>query len=235
MNLFTDRLYEQHLIQKHTPTQSVVSKVKELSKRVKFKDIQNLLIIAVTLTFFLGITNFAAKTEDIADNVLRLHILANSDSEEDQALKLKVRDRILATGYDTFSNAENAEQAEERIIADSDKLIKAAQEVIEEEGYNYDVTLEITDESFPTRTYDNVTLPAGEYRAVRLVIGKGEGHNWWCVMFPTLCLPGASDTDLDAVLTEDEIELVESDPEVDVRFKIAEIFEGIRVKAKEIF
>ena len=207
-----------------------------LAKRpINLKDIQNLLIVVVTLTFFLGITNFAAETEDIADNVLRLHVLANSDSEEDQALKLKVRDAILESGQETFSGAANAKEAEARIVADSDKLLATAEAVIQEEGYDYDVALEVTDDSFPTRTYGNITLPAGEYRAVRLVIGEGEGKNWWCVMFPALCLPGASETSLDAVLSDDEIELVESDPKVDVRFKIAEVFEGLRSKAKDIF
>ncbi len=204
-------------------------------KRIKLRDIQNVLIIAVTMTFFLGITNFAAKTEDISNNVLRLHVLANSDSEADQALKLKVRDAILESGQDAFSGAENVQEAEERIIANSDELLAVAQSVIQEEGYTYDVTFEITDDSFPTRTYGDITLPAGEYRAVRMVIGEGEGKNWWCVMFPALCLPGASETSLDAVLSEDEIELVESDPEIDVRFKIAEVFEGLRVKAKGLF
>lgn len=204
-------------------------------KHIRLKDIQNVLIISIAMIFFLGITNFAAKTEDISDNVLRLHILANSDSEDDQALKLKVRDAVLDAGENVFSGAENVQDAEKKIIADSDEILKVAQKVIEAEGYDYGVSLEITDDVFPTRTYGNITLPSGEYRAVRLVIGEGEGHNWWCVMFPALCLPGAGETSLDAVLTEDEIELVESDPGIDVRFKIAEVFENIRVKAKEIF
>lgn len=187
------------------------------------------------MTFFLGITNFAAKTEDISDNVLRLHILANSDSEEDQALKLKVRDAILKSGESIFSGVENAKEAERKILAGSDELLKVAETVIKEEGYDYDVSFEITDDSFPTRTYGDITLPSGEYRAVRLVIGEGKGKNWWCIMFPALCLPGASETSLDAVLSEDEIELVESDPEIDVRFKIAEVFENLRVKTRELF
>ncbi len=204
-------------------------------KRIKLRDIQNVLIIAVTMIFFLSITNFAAKTEDISNNVLRLHILANSDSEADQALKLKVRDAILEAGESAFSGAENVEEAEKRILANSDELLAVAESVIQEEGYDYGVTFEITNDSFPTRTYGDVTLPAGEYRAVRMVIGEGEGKNWWCVMFPALCLPGASETSLDAVLSEDEIELLQSDPEIDVRFKIAEVFEGLRVKAKGLF
>lgn len=206
-----------------------------MKNRIKLRDIQNVLIILATMTFFIGITNFAAKTEDISDNVLRLHILANSDSEEDQALKLKVRDAILKSGESIFSGAENAKEAERKILAGSDELLKVAESVIKEEGYDYDVSFEITDDSFPTRTYGDITLPSGEYRAVRLVIGEGEGKNWWCIMFPALCLPGASETSLDAVLSEDEIELVESNPEIDVRFKIAEVFENLRVKTRELF
>lgn len=230
MDLFTERLYEQNLISRNATRKNLNLKIKNVTRHIKFRDLQNVLIIAVTLTFFLGITSFAAETEDISNEVLRLHILANSDSEKDQALKLKVRDRILEEGYEVFSGADNAKQAEKQILENSDALLATAREVVKEEGYDYDVTLKITDASFPTRTYDDITLPAGEYRAVQVVIGEGEGKNWWCVMFPALCLPGASDTSLDAVLTDDEIELVESDPELDIRFKVLDVFESFRAK-----
>ncbi len=230
MDLFTERLYEQNLISRNTTRQNIKEKIKNATGHIKLRNLQNVLIVAVTLTFFLGITNFAAKADNISNEVLRLHILANSDSESDQALKLKVRDRILEEGHKAFLGADNARQAEEQILENSDALLAIAREVVAEEGCDYDVTLKITDASFPTRTYDDITLPAGEYRAVQVVIGEGEGKNWWCVMFPALCLPGASDTSLDAVLTDDEIELVESDPELDIRFKVLDVFENFRAK-----
>ena len=210
-----------------------MEKIKYLIKKTDV--LQNIIVLAVTVTFFLGITNFVASADSISDSVLRLHILANSDSDDDQELKLKVRDAILVAGEEAFSGAENAQQAERSIVENSDMLLSVAREVIAKNGYDYDVSLKITDEYFPTRTYGDVTLPAGEYRAVQFIIGEGNGHNWWCVMFPALCLPGASNTALDLVLTDKEREIVYSDPDIDVRFKITEVFEGIRSKAQGLF
>lgn len=201
------------------------SKVYDIREKFNLLKLQKLLICVVTILFFLGLTGFSAKCSDIENSVLRLHILANSDNVYDQELKLKVRDAVLSAGSEAFTGAKSADEAEQKIVMHKDKLLSVAKSVIEEEGYDYDVTLEITDEKFPTRTYDHVTLPAGTYRAVKIVIGEGEGHNWWCVMFPALCLPGASSDSLDAVLTEGEVDLVKTDPKLDVRFKITELFE----------
>lgn len=218
----------------NTPQKVLIKIPKEKVKRNPALGIlQKTLCLLIAATFFLGLTGFTAKCEDIEQKVLRLHILANSDSEEDQALKLKVRDAVLAVSGDIFDGAETASDAEEKVKSNSLALINAAQEVIKAEGYDYNVSIEITDTVFPTKTYEDVTLPAGTYRAVRIIIGEGEGHNWWCVMFPSLCLPGASSRDgIDAVLTDGETQLVESDPEIDIRFKIAEVLSDFDIITK---
>lgn len=187
---------------------------------------QKLIIAAATIIFFLGITGFAAKCEDIQKSVLRLHVIANSDSTCDQELKLKVRDAVLQSGKEIFTGSVDRSSAEKKISENSDAILKAARDVIKDEGFDYDVRLEITDDNFPTRTYGDTTLPAGRYRAVKIVIGEGEGHNWWCVMFPALCIPGASeDVSIDDVLTGSETKFVKSDPEIDVRFRIVDVFD----------
>ncbi len=208
-----------------------------LMKNFTLLKLQKMIIALTVVVFFLGLTGFSAKCNDIENSVLRLHVLANSDSKEDQDLKLKVRDAILSSGYDVFAGAESVEEAEKKIVEGGDELLRIAQQVVYDEGFDYPVTMEVTDDNFPTKTYGDVTLPAGTYRAVRIVIGNGEGHNWWCVMFPALCLPGAEDVSIDTVLTDKEIELVESDPDVDVRFKIAEVisFLGKKVAEKNVF
>lgn len=194
--------------------------------KLSLRQTQKLIIAAVTVIFFLGITGFSAKCRDIEDSVLRLHVIANSDSAQDQELKLKVRDAVLLSGKDIFSGAGNVKDAEKKINDNSDEILAAARQVIKDEGFDYNVRLEITDDSFPTKTYGDTTLPAGKYRAVKIVIGEGAGHNWWCVMFPALCIPGASeDVSIDDVLTDSETEFVKSDPKIDVRFKIVDVFD----------
>lgn len=194
--------------------------------KLSLRQTQKLIIAAVIVIFFLGITGFSAKCRDIEDSVLRLHVIANSDSAQDQELKLKVRDAVLLSGKDIFSGAGNVKDAEKKISDNSDEILAAAERVIKDEGFDYNVRLEITDDSFPTKTYGGTTLPAGKYRAVKIVIGEGSGHNWWCVMFPALCIPGASgDVSIDDVLTDSEADFVKSDPEIDVRFKIVDVFD----------
>ncbi len=187
------------------------------------------LLAAFIITCVVGTMSFASACEEIRSSVLRMHVVANSDSEEDQCLKLKVRDAVLEAGKEYFDNSESAAQAEEKLIPVKDELEKVAQKVVEENGYDYDVKVNIGNAYFPTKTYDGeVTLPAGEYEAVNVIIGSGQGHNWWCVMFPPMCLPAAeSDTELNEVLSEREYEIVKSNPKFEPRFKIVEWYEKI--------
>ncbi len=179
-----------------------------------------------------SMTAFVRSCEVINESVLRMHVIANSDSEEDQALKLKVRDAVLQAGADIFDGSVTAEEAERKITPRIDELTRVARETIAAEGFDYEVKVTVTLEYFNTRTYeDRITLPAGMYHAVKVVIGAGEGHNWWCVMFPPLCLPAAENrAEINAVLSGDEVKVVESSPEYEPRFKILEWFGQLKEK-----
>lgn len=199
----------------------------------KYKNIEIAVLMAFALTMVISVTGFDAKCKQIEGSVLRMHVIANSDDECDQQLKLKVRDAILYEGKDIFNGSTDAKEAQKKIEMNKDRLLKTAQKVIKEEGYDYDVKVEIGQEYFSTRSYDNITMPAGQYNAVRVIIGEGKGHNWWCVMFPPLCVPGAcKDSEIDAILDDGESEVVRGDPEIDARFKIVEFFEGLSDKTK---
>lgn len=194
-------------------------------KKIKIFELSLLIGFAIATVF--SITGFASTCEEIRGDVLRLHVLANSDSEEDQQLKLLVRDALLEKGKNIFDGSVTKENAEEKIEEEKEALIETAEKVIKENGFDYDVEITVTDEFFTTRTYENVTLPAGKYKAVRVLIGESSGQNWWCVMFPPLCIPTAQ-PDINLFFTEDEIKLVESDPRYEPRFKIIEIYENIK-------
>ena len=190
--------------------------------RVKALEISVLCAFVVAAAF--SMTSFARSCEVISESVLRMHVIANSDSSADQALKLKVRDAVLQAGADVFDGSVTAREAERKITPRIDELTRVAEETIAAEGFDYDVKVTVTQEYFNTRTYDDtVTLPAGMYHAVKVVIGAGEGQNWWCVMFPPLCLPAAENrAEIDAVLDGEEVRVVESDPQYEPRFKILE-------------
>lgn len=188
-------------------------------------------LIGLVITITLSTVSFTAQCEDIRSRVLRLHILANSDSSEDQALKLKVRDRLLVVGKDLFSGSSNALQAKDKANDEIQRLQKAAQEVIKSEGYSYPVKIEIAKTDFETRTYDNVTLPAGQYDAVRVLIGEAKGQNWWCVMFPPMCIPAAQpEPEIEDVLTDSETDIVVNKNKYQIQFKLVEWYEKIKSK-----
>ncbi len=193
----------------------------------KFKLFRLSLLAGFIFTIVFSISGFAKTCDEIRSDVLRLHVLANSDSEEDQQLKLKVRDALLSAGKNIFDGSVTKENAEEKIEKEKELLIETAENVIKENGFDYDVEITVTDEFFTTRTYENITLPAGRYKALRVLIGESAGQNWWCVMFPPLCIPTAQ-PDMNLFFTEDEIRLVESDPKYEPRFKIIEIYENIK-------
>ena len=135
-----------------------------------------------------------AGEETISDRFIRLHVLANSDSEDDQALKLRVRDAVIdCIASRGGNNVGNVSEAEALFRASLPEIEAAAESVIADAGYDYPCTAVLTKESYPARTYGDVTLPAGTYRSLRVLIGEAEGHNWWCVLFPPLCLSLASE------------------------------------------
>lgn len=165
-------------------------------------------------------------SENISENVFRLHIIANSDSLHDQELKIKVRDNVLKHSellYRECASVDDAIQVSKDSISTFNRI---AQETLEYYGCKDKVKTYVTKEYFDTRYYDDFTLPAGVYNSLKIEIGKAEGHNWWCVMFPSVCLSGCTD-DLSETLTDEEIDMLKSDKYV-VRFKAVEIYEKIK-------
>lgn len=194
-------------------------------------------LVFVVIDFSIHTTSAKEITEGISDKIIRLHVLANSDSEADQALKLKVKDEVVRKFGNTFASAKNKVDAEKLIEENYDNIREVALEVIEEEGYDYDVRVYLTDCMFPTKVYKDLTFPAGMYEALRIDIGTAEGKNWWCVMYPPLCfvdqtysvVPDDSKKQLEDLLTTREYESLYSDQSTKItyRFKIVEVIEDI--------
>lgn len=197
-------------------------------KKTIFK-IEISLLVALIICGVLNINAFSQQCESIREKMLRMHVIANSDSEEDQQLKLKVRDAVLSAGKEVFDGSVTAIEAKEKITPYIDYLENIALETIKNEGFDYNVKITVEREYFNTRTYENsVTLPAGYYTAVKVIIGEGKGQNWWCVMFPPMCLPTAvAECEISDVLTDDETEIVTETDKYKFRFKIVEILEEI--------
>lgn len=190
--------------------------------------------IGIVAAVIFSICSFAKTSEEIRSDVLRLHVIANSDSSVDQNLKLRLRDYILEEGEDIFDGSVNVENAVKKIEPKLTELENSAETFVKNAGFDYDVKITLSNEYFTTRTYESVTLPAGKYLALRVVIGSGEGHNWWCVMFPPMCVPAADKKDeIENVFTDKEIKLVESKPKYEPRFKVVEIYEQIRETISE--
>lgn len=195
-----------------------------LSKKIKIS-----VTVGIVVAILSSICSFAKTSEEIRSDVLRLHVIANSDTSVDQNLKLRLRDYILQEGKDIFNGSINVENAVEKIEPVLPELEKSAKAFMNQAGFDYDVKISLSNEYFTTRTYKTVTLPAGKYLALRVVIGSGEGHNWWCVMFPPMCVPAADKKDeIENVFSEKEIKLVESKPKYEPRFKVVEIYEQLK-------
>ena len=181
---------------------------------------------AVACAFVIGavlsMTKFDACSQAISDRVVRLHILANSDSEEDQLLKLKVRNEVLRICSELYPEDCTKEQAEEILAQNMPRIIDAAQNCVSDAGSDMKVGGGLVRSYFSNRKYSGFTLPAGNYDAVRLMIGSGEGHNWWCVMFPPVCI-AASECDISDVLTDSQADLVKSE-DMCCKFKLYELF-----------
>lgn len=195
-----------------------------LSKKIKIS-----VTVGIIVAILFSICSFAKTSEEIRSDVLRLHVIANSDTSVDQNLKLRLRDYILQEGKDIFNGSVNVENAVKKIEPVLPELEKSAKAFVNQAGFDYDVKISLSNEYFTTRTYETVTLPAGKYLALRVVIGSGEGHNWWCVMFPPMCVPAADKKDeIENVFSEKEIKLVESKPKYEPRFKVVEIYEQLK-------
>ncbi|WP_346936272.1 stage II sporulation protein R [Clostridium sp.] len=153
------------------------------------------------------------STEDISGKLIRFHVIANSDSEKDQSLKLKVRDKVLEYVQPLLKDSKNIEESREILNKENEKILEIARVVIKENGYDYSVESTLGKENFPVKTYGNITLPQGEYEAYRIIIGTGEGQNWWCVMFPPICFVDITKGEVAYEETEEEMKKVLDDEE----------------------
>lgn len=168
-----------------------------------------------------------AEQDALADKVVRLHVVANSDSGADQTLKLQVRDAILADAASELEGL-SREEALEQLAQNLPRLGEIAAQTIGEQGYDYPVTVSLKEERFPTKRYDDFALPAGEYMALRVQIGSGGGHNWWCVVFPPLCIGSVEET---AELDDRDRALITGETEgYVVKFRAIELWEEFKAR-----
>ena len=169
------------------------------------------LLLAFGITLTAGVWANASETA-LASRVLRLHVVANSDSEGDQARKLLVRDAVLARASQLLEGVHDRQEAEAILAPHLDELAQAGAEALARTGSHDQVSAALTGQWFPTKEYDGFALPAGQYRALQVTIGAGEGRNWWCVVFPPLCLASVAEesveTAAEGVLSEDQVALI---------------------------
>lgn len=211
-----------------------MKKLSNLLKNSKFKMIITLSFLLFIYTSICAFSYAEYISTDISNSVFRLHVLANSDSKEDQDLKYKVRDSLLNYMNSICNNCSNKEEAISLVEKNKDMFKQVALDTIHNEGYNYDVNINIGNFDFPTKTYGDISLPAGSYDALRVEIGEAKGQNWWCVMFPPLCfvdvssgiVPDESKEILDENLTDEEFSIVSdtSNKNIKFKFKLLEFF-----------
>ncbi len=205
------------------------------------KKCKKILILTVLLFLYILIStiNYVnATTSNISSEVFRLHVIANSDSEKDQALKYKVRDAILEYVEMLSKSVESKQEVIEIVSNNLSPIEKIAENVIKEEGFDYDVTARVGNFSFPTKNYGDISLPSGFYDALKVEIGNASGKNWWCVMFPPLCfvdittgiVPDESKEVLEENLDTEEYAIISEDTGImKFKFKLIEMFENINI------
>ena len=193
-----------------------------------------LILLLFLYTTISAISYVEAVSTDISDSVFRLHVIANSDSDEDQSLKYKVRDNLLKYMNNICSNCTSKQEAINLVTEHQEKFKQVALDTIKNEGYSYNVKINIGNFEFPTKQYGDISLPAGYYDALRVEIGEAKGRNWWCVMFPSLCfidvssgiVPEESKEELQNVLSDEEYSIISdnSDNGIKLKFKLIEFF-----------
>ena len=211
-----------------------------------------LMIMCILVIFALNTKLVQVKGEDvqkdIASKIIRFHVIANSDSKDDQALKLKVRDKVLEYMQPKLKKSKSIDESRKIIEKNNDEIISIANRVIKENGYNYSVRSTLSNENFPIKTYGNITLPQGKYEAYRIIIGSGKGQNWWCVMFPPVCFVDITKGEVSYKQTEEQMKRVLSPEEykivnnqlnnsnnkndIKVKFKLIEIIKNYKNPAR---
>ena len=214
--------------------------MKKILNFINFGFIKRFFVVLILFALFVFISALSyvnAVSEDISNSVFRLHVIANSDSDEDQELKYNVRDEVLEYMNEISSDCSSKEEVINLAYEHQDEFKQIAEQVIKDNGYDYSVNIRIGNFDFPTKDYGDISLPAGNYDALRIEIGEASGQNWWCVMFPPLCfvdvtsgvVPDESKEVIKENLNEEEYDLV-SDTEssaIKFKFSLIEFFKGI--------
>ena len=205
------------------------------------KNCKNFLIIFILFITYIFLSVFSysnAVSENLSNSVFRLHVIANSNSKADQNLKYLVRDELIKYMNSISKDITSKEEAINIAKKNKDNFYNIAKKVILDNGFNYDVNIEIGNFSFPTKSYGDISLPAGFYDALKVEIGNASGQNWWCVMFPSLCfvdisegiVPEESKENLQNTLEEENYNLISSDKfEFKLKFKLVELFENAKI------
>ena len=212
-----------------------------MKKSIKYLNTYFILIFLFCIYIIFCVQSYSvAVSSELSNAIFRLHVLANSNSNEDQKLKLKVRDALLSYMNNLCSSCNTKKEAMEIANKHKDEFQKIAENVIIENGYTYPVKININNFYFPTKSYGDISLPSGYYDALRVEIGNSEGKNWWCVMFPSLCFiditSGIVDSDgkekLEENLDSESYKLIsqtQTSPEFKFKFKLLEIFSQVEL------
>lgn len=190
-------------------------------------------ILSMCTFFISGCTSYqygeikSYDYNEVRDILIRFHVIANSDNNEDQELKVKVKDKVIEYIYPYLNKSSSIEESRDILINKKDDILEIAKKVISDNGYTYDVYAGLSKENFPDKVYGDIELPQGEYEAFKIIIGNGEGQNWWCVMFPPLCFVDVTRGKVQEEKCKDELDeeinnKKEKSPKI--KFKILEIF-----------
>ena len=200
-------------------------------RKTSFYPLELAVLLALAVTLLWGAWSLH-RQDTLQEKMIRLHVIANSDSAADQALKLQVRDAVLARATDLLARSADMAEARVRLTDSLPAIGDAAARELARQGSTYAVAVSLEETEFPLKTYDGFALPSGQYLALRVVIGAGEGRNWWCVVYPPLCTAAASDlsrTAAEGGMTEDDLSLMTgADGGYVLRFRSLELWERLR-------
>ncbi|WP_313755643.1 stage II sporulation protein R [Tissierella sp.] len=200
---------------------------------MKYKKLVLILSIFIFSFVYIICPSIERKVKNsFEDEIIRFHIRANSDKEEDQALKLKIRDEILKEMKEKFKYTRTLEESREVIRANMKEMKDITERVIQKEGKDYNVAITLDQDNFPTRKYGNLVLPSGEYETLLITLGEGKGQNWWCIMFPPLCFVDI--THSVAYNVEKELDTKIEEPQLKLKWKTAELIKNIKIKSKKV-
>ncbi len=191
-----------------------------MKKINKFKRVDKILLSGFLLTLLFTFIGFSADCENISEKVLRMHVLANSDTEYDQRVKIYVKDEVSLYAAQLVENAQDADEAQEVLIKNTQGIEKVANDALKEINVDYGATVRIDTAYFGTREYEDFVLPAGKYESLQVYLGDAAGQNWWCVVYPSLCISAASE-DYEE-FSKEEQDIIKNSDDYEISFKIYE-------------